>query len=407
MSRRTRGEGSIFQRKDKRWTAQFYINGEKKTKTYRTQAEAKEKLLEVKNALRQGNYCDPHGMTLGEWFDEWLENYARPSIKLSTYISYETYVRAHIKPAIGQVKMKDLNVELLQHFITGKSRSGRADNRKGGLSAKTIKNILIMLHEALKQAVENGLIPRNYAEGVHPPKAEEKEMRVLSREEQQALMKVCRESGNPACFGIIFALFTGVRIGELLGLRWNSVDFANHIFSVKVSLNRLKTFDENSPTATTLEPRTPKTKNSKRSIDIIDELYADLVEHKRQQDELAAEFPGYNSKGYVFVTAEGNRFDPRTFQDLFHREVKAAGIENANFHCLRHTFATRSIENGMDILVLSKVLGHAKPSTTLNMYGHVLTEHKKDSMQKISSLYSAPISTVKQQEQDKGLILSL
>ncbi|WP_275713628.1 tyrosine-type recombinase/integrase [Caproiciproducens sp. CPB-2] len=220
-------------------------------------------------------------------------------------------------------------------------------------------------------------------------------------------MKVCRESGNPACFGIIFALFTGVRIGELLGLRWNSVDFANHNFSVKVSLNRLKTFDENSPTATTLEPRTPKTKNSKRNIDIIDELYVDLVEHKRQQDEITAEFPGYNPQSYVFVTAEGNRFDPRTFQDLFHREVKAAEIKNANFHCLRHTFATRSIENGMDILVLSKVLGHAKPSTTLNMYGHVLTEHKKDSMQKISSLYSTPISTVKQQEQDKGLVLSL
>ncbi|WP_326975437.1 tyrosine-type recombinase/integrase [Caproicibacter sp. BJN0012] len=156
--------------------------------------------------------------------------------------------------------------------------------------------------------------------------------------------------------------------------------------------------------------RAKDTKNERRkarTIDIIQELHADLLAHKKQQDRIADEFPGYNPQGYVFITAEGNRFDPRTFEDLFYREIKAAGIKDANFHCLRHTFATRSIENGMDILVLSKILGHAKPSTTPNLYGHVLTEHKKDSIQKISSLYSTPISTVKQQqEQDKGFILS-
>lgn len=285
------------------------------------------------------------------------------------------------------MKLKNMSVDTLQRFLMEKTRAGRADNRKGGLSAKTINNIHKMLHSALQQAAENGLISRNYAEGVRPPKVEEHEMRVLNREEQQALIKNCRESKDPASFGIVFTLFTGVRLGELLGLRWTNVDLYNHSFTVKEIFNRLKTFDEDAEAATSLERRSTKTRNSKRTIDIIDELYADLLQHKKRQDEIKANFPGYNPEGFVFISANGSPIDPRTYQDLFHRQIKKAGIADANFHCLRHTFATRAIENGMDILVLSKILGHAQPSTTLNKYGHVLTEHKKESMQKISGLY--------------------
>ena len=392
MARRTRGEGSIYQRKDKRWTVQYYVNGERKTQTYGAQAKARAKLLEINNALAQGKYSDTGSQTLGQWLEEWLDDYAKDSIKLSTYISYETYIRAHIKPAIGDIKMKDLNVSALQKFLVGLKKTGRADNREGGLAAKTIKNIHQMLHAALKQAVDSNLISQNYAEGAKSPKVVDKEMRVLDRTEQKSLIDACRASKDPASFGIIFTLFTGLRIGELLGLRWINVDLDKHSFSVKETLNRLKTFDKNSATSTTLERRTPKTTNSKRSIDLIDELHADLLEHKVRQDEVAAEFPGYNPEGYVFVSSAGDPIEPRTYQDLFKRELKAAGVADANFHSLRHTFATRAMENGMDILVLSRILGHAKPSTTLNMYGHVLTEHRKESMQKISSLY-APSAT--------------
>ena len=111
----------------------------------------------------------------------------------------------------------------------------------------------------------------------------------------------------------------------------------------------------------------------------------------------------------MFVSANGSPIDPRTYQDLSHRQIKKAGIADANFHCLRHTFATRAIENGMDILVLSKILGHAQPSTTLNKYGHVLTEHKKESMQKISGLYTKPESSnelsISEESEDEGLHL--
>lgn len=411
MARRTKGEGSIYQRKDKRWTVQYYVDGERKTKTFGTQAKARAKLLEIKNALAQGIYSDTGNQTLRQWLEEWLENYAKDSIKLSTYISYETYIRAHIKPAIGDIKMKELSVSALQKFLVGLKKSGRVDNRQGGLSAKTIRNIHQMLHAALKQAVDSNLINQNYADGAKSPKVIDREMRVLDRNEQKSLIEACRASQNPASFGIIFTLFTGLRIGELLGLRWINVDFDKHNFTVKETMNRLKTFDEGSAIATTLERRTPKTVNSKRTVDLIDELYSDLLEHKNEQDAITAEFPGYNPEGYVFVSAAGKPFDPRTYQDLFKRELKAAGVADANFHCLRHTFATRAIENGMDILVLSRILGHAKPSTTLNMYGHVLTEHRKESMDKISSLYDAPSGSEQSAEQedqeDTGPVLQL
>lgn len=388
MARRTNGEGSIYHRKDGRWMALYYVDGERKTLTDRSKAKVKAKLQEINYAIAQGTFTDTGNQTLGQWLDEWLDNYAKDSIKLSTYISYETYIRAHIKPNIGNVRMKDMSVGTLQKFLVGLKDSGRADKQKGGLSAKTIKNIHLMLHAALQQATDNNLLNQNYAEGAKSPKVVDKEMRVLDRTEQRSLIEACRASENPASFGIIFSLFTGLRIGELLGLRWINVDFKKHNFAVKESLNRLKTFDENSKTATTLERRSPKTVNSKRNVDLIDELYADLLIYKKKQDAIAAEFSGYNPEGYVFVMAAGNPFDPRTYQDLFKRELKAAGVPDANFHSLRHTFATRAIENGMDILVLSRILGHAKPSTTLNMYGHVLTEHRIESMQKISNLYS-------------------
>ena len=211
MARRTKGEGSIYQRKDGRWTAQYYIDGEKKTNTYGTQAKAKARLLEVNTALSQGNFSNPGSKSLGQWLDEWLENYAKTSIKLSTYISYETYIRAHIKPSIGNTKLKNLSVDILQRFLMDKTKSGRADNRKGGLPSKTVNNIHKMLHAALQQATENGLISRNYTEGVRPPKKEDHEMRVLNRNEQTALIKACRNTNDPACFGIIFSMFTGIR----------------------------------------------------------------------------------------------------------------------------------------------------------------------------------------------------
>ena len=130
-------------------------------------------------------------LSLGDWLDRWLELYAKNSIKLSTYISYETYIRRHIKPALGQILMKDLTIGDLQKFLTDKLVQGRADGQEGGLSAKTVQNIHKMLLPALEQAKMEGILTENLAAGVNPPKVEQKEMRVLSLEEQKRFVAAC------------------------------------------------------------------------------------------------------------------------------------------------------------------------------------------------------------------------
>ena len=172
-------------------------------------------------------------------------------------------------------------------------------------------------------------------------------------------------------------------------MQWKNVSFEERQFKLTHTLSRLKTFDSNAPVRTTLELRSMKTNNARRSIDLFDEMYEALLRHKRLQDELSKQHPGYNPGGFVFVTPDGRPVEPRTYEDFFRKVTEAAGIEGATFHTLRHTFATRGIESGMDILVLSKILGHANPETTLKLYGHILAEHKRSSMQKVGKLYSS------------------
>jgi integrase len=389
--RRSNGEGSIYKRKDGRWTAQYIVDGQRKFILGKTQSEVKTKLREAFNDLENGIIVN-NDLTLGEWMINWLEQYAKPSIRQSTYISYETYVRAHINPVIGQIKMKSLSVDTFQRFFNDKTKLGRLDG-KGGLSSKTTKNLFMMIKTSMEQARENDLIKKNFLDSVKLPRVEQLEMRVLTIEEQQKLTKTVNESLEPSAFGINLALFTGVRLGELLGLKWENVDFENKRIFIKETVSRLKNFDESSINATTLQSKkSTKTQSSKRSIDLIDKLCEDLMAYKKIQDDVKIKFSSFNPEGFVFINKTGGILDPRTYQDIFKRHIKTAGVQDANFHSLRHTFATRAIEQGMDILVLSKILGHAQPSTTLNKYGHALPDHKRESMNKLCELYQSSTS---------------
>ena len=241
--RRTNGEGSIYKRKDGRWTAQYVDDGKRKFILGKTQAEVKTKLRDAFNDIEKGITVNGD-LTLGEWMQNWLEQYARPSIRNSTYISYETYVRAHVIPSIGTIKMKNLTVDTFQRFFNEKVKLGRFD-RKGGLSAKATKNLFTMMKIAMEQAKENDLNKKNFLEGVKLLRIEQQEKRVLNIDEQQKLIKAVQGSSEPTAFGINLALFTGVRIGELLGLKWENVDFDNNKIYIKETVSRLKNFDEN------------------------------------------------------------------------------------------------------------------------------------------------------------------
>ena len=328
-------------------------------------------------------------MTVGEWLDRWLEKYARPTIKLSTYCSYELYIRAHIKPQLGERTMQSVQVDDLQGFFNDRRENGNLKD-EGGLSPKTLANMRNMLHLSFSQAIRSHLIRDNPVEGVRLPKAEKKEMRVLNRDEQDKLERAAKYAEEPAAFGIIFDLFTGIRLGELCGLRWCNVQMEDKTFFVCETRNRLPNYDDNIEASTSVKTLpTTKTSNSRRTVYILDELYRDMLAYKAAQDALARKMPGYNRDGYVFCQSNGQPYEPRTYQDLFKRCVRQAGIKDANFHSLRHTFATRSLEQGMDIVTLSRLLGHATPSITMDKYGHALEEHKRSCIEKLGGLYGA------------------
>lgn len=385
MAKRANKEGTIAKRTDGRWEIKYYdIDDIRRTAYAKTQADAREKLKDLKNQVDNGIDVTKSGTRFVDWLKTWLEVYSKPSIKLSTYGSYHTYIYKHIEPYFPKVLLKDLKPELLQKFLNDKLKGGRLDNENGGLSNNTVRKIKVMIGTALKQAINNSLINRNIADMVKLPNIEQQEMRVLSIKEQNALEEVCLSSSNLAAFGVYLSLNTGMRLGEILGLTWQNIDLSKGIIYVRQTLNRLKVYDSNKKTI--IEIGTPKTKTSRRDIPIFESCRQKLFEYKERQDKHIASMDGaFNDQGFVFATPLGKYFEPKTFQDMFKRQVKLAKINDTNFHATRHTFATRSIEAGMDILVLSRILGHAQASTTLNKYGHALPDHKKNSMDKLEA----------------------
>ena len=417
MRKRGQNEGTIRKRVDGRWEARAIIgrtiDGKPKFKyIYRkTRAEVASELSKVLAELAEDAYIDETKVTFVGWLKTWLETYAKPSIKLSTYTSYETYIRGHITPYFKNLKLKDLNPKILQDFFNTKLTGGRLDNKEGGLSDKTLKNLYNMIHASLKQAYLNEMIKKNICEFIKVPKVSRKEMRVLTREEQTNLITASRN--HRLGIVVVLDLFTGMRLGEILALRWNDIDFNKNLISVKNTIKRVTTHNSDER-KTEIILDTPKTENAYRVIPLINEIKIELKNHlKIQNKEKQISGTAYNNKNFVFCNEIGEPYDQKTFKNYYNKILLECGLiksrpktirdkikkglkskpkpkgssPNVTFHTLRHTFATRAIEQGMDVLVLSKILGHSDPSTTLNKYGHVLPNHKKDNMEKIRELY--------------------
>ena len=394
MKKKSNGEGSIVKRTDGRYMAR-YTMGDKRYAIYgNTFEEVRVQLTEVLANIDRGNHTVSNGYTVSRWIREWLQTYALPTVKRSTYISYESYARLHIEPILGRCKLAKLTVEQVQRFFNQKSSKNDAEN---GLSEKSLRNIYNMLHNCMQQAVINGYIVKNILECVKVPTTPRKEMRILNRSEQAALQAAASKSRTLTAFAIVFTLSTGLRLGEVLGLQWGDVDENKHSIKIKRTVGRLQKVDKDgniltraSRVATTeIVTKTPKTANSMRTIPLFDEVWKDLMAYKKKQNGLFASM-GLMVTAETFVFASpitGTVYEPRTFEDVFKRTLREAGLEDINFHALRHTFATRTLEAGMDIKVLSSILGHAQASTTLNLYAHALPDHKKQSMDKMSAFY--------------------
>lgn len=339
--KRGNSEGSIFKRNDGTWCAMMTEGRDPKTGNLirrsfygKTRQEVSEKLSKAQEDLRKGTLVENTRMKVGQWLDDWLLKYKRGRIRATTYDSYEMMVRVHIKPYIGNVVLKDLKPEHLQSMYNDKLSQGRAETR-GGLSTRTVRYMHMIMHEALKQAMKNNLVSRNIAEATTPPKLIKREMRVLSKEEQDRFLDVLEgERLGPA---FMVDVGTGLRRGELLALRWPDIDFDERVIRVSHSLSRVRTFEEGSNTKSQLIFQQPKTKSGRRSIPMLDNVYEALVAHKKAQEEEKKFFgSAYQDDGLVFCTELGKPIEPRNFNRKFYELLDKAGIKDANLHCLRY-----------------------------------------------------------------------
>lgn len=310
-------------------------------------------------------------MTLKAWLEYWFEVYAKRTVKQSTAVSYHGYICGHIAPQIGMYKLSELNTDIFQRFFNMQSDSGSL--RGGGLSPKTLSNISRMIHKSMQKALELELINKNYVEFIELPKQEAPEMRVLTVYEQKLLMNELSRSKEKLAFGVYLSLALGIRLGEVLGLRWSDIDTKNGIVHIRRTVNRLPTLDSSAKTE--LVVGTPKSKKSVRDIPINDELCKEIISYNAKTNNLA-----YNDN-YLLRSSIGGPAEPKTLQDTFKRILKDAGIADANFHSLRHTFATRAIEKGVDVKTLSVILGHSSVNFTLDRYAHVLDKQKRETME--------------------------
>ena len=386
-------EGSIRKRKNGTWEGRYTIGydargRQKQLSVYgKTRAEVARKLNEKTAAIQNGTYIIPRDHTLLEWLENWLTTYAYIKVRASTYASYQAYINNHIAPYIGGVKLQKLTTEQLQLFFNEKAKNGRLDG-KGGLSPKTIRNMYNMLHEALQQAVTNKYLSVNVSGGVVLPSRQTPDIIVFKPEEQAAILEACKK--ERLGFAIELDFMTGLRIGELCALKWSDFDFTEKIFDVRRTLQRIqkKTSDIGEKSAKTqIVEGDTKTKNGKRVIPITDVMYHKLMQHRsRQNFEKLRLGKGYADHGYVFANEFGYAVEPSYLRDVYERILKSAGVSHYKFHTIRHTFATRAIENGAPVKIVSEILGHSSVQLTMDVYCHPSVSAKRSVMEKLEKL---------------------
>ena len=376
--RRANGEGSIRKRKDGRWEGRYTagrdpVTGKAIYKNVlgKTQAEVKEKLKVAieKNSvlpLRTKQY------TLGQWLDTWMENYAKLQVRASSYKTYQGFISNHIRPALGEIPLEKLTAMNLQQLYKHLLENGRVEctesrNKPKGLSVKTVRNINQMISSALNCAVEQRLIPTNPTKGCVLPKLEKKEMKILPPENLGTFFEEARRSGVFELYYIDLA--TGLRRGELLGLKWSDIDLARGIIHVRRQLLRQNGEVVEAPL---------KTKNSYRNIAIgVDAIK--VLKGMEQKDE------------YVFPSPYGGPMSPDSVLHMLQRVLKRAGLDRIRFHDLRHTFSVLALQNGVDVKTLSAMLGHYSAGFTLDTYAHVTTSMQKQAANAVGNFLSGTL----------------
>lgn len=301
-------------------------------------------------------------MKYKDWLKEWLRLYVKPFVKERTYVKYEKQIILHILPFLGDYDMEELSAVVLQDWSVKLQESG--------LSPNTVNSLISRLKDSLKKAVMSGVIMKEFSGNIIRSKSREKQVDCFSKAEQKKIEQYILTKQKPKLYGFLLCLYTGLRIGELLALTWKDVDLINGKISVSKSChdswvngNYVKVID------------TTKTESSERVIPLPKQLLPILKDLKKKSD-----------CDYIIDGKSEYGAQVGSYQKTFERLLNKLNIPHKGLHSLRHTFATRALECGMDIKSLSEILGHKNPNITLKRYAHSLYEHKADMMNKIGRI---------------------
>jgi len=316
--------------------------------------DTEKRLAELQHEYNSGNYIKPGKMMVAKFLDRWLADYAKPNLSPKGYERYESITRVHLKPTLGNILLTQLKPEHIQALYTAKLNSG--------LSARTVRYHHVVLHKALQTALKWGLVARNATDGVDIPRSRQVEMQTWDEAEIMRFLETARDSQYYALFHT--AIFTGARRSELLGLRWQDVDFAFSQIQISRGLHQLQNGD--------YVFTQPKSAGNRRTIALSPSAILTLQEHhdKMAMDRAIVGIP-LTEQDLVFSQPDGRPFRPNSISRAWQGIATRAGVRTIRLHDARHTHASLMLKAGVHPKVVQERLGHSSIQITLDTYSHV------------------------------------
>ena len=388
--KRADGEGTIVpyvvKGKQKGWRASIQVgfqdNGKPDRKQFygKTQKEVKDKLEDYKHKMLIGDTLNKEKLTLEEWFFTWLFDYKKDQLKDTSFTRYYNLYKNYIQnTSLGKIKLQDLKAAHLQKYYKNLLNQG--------ISPGTISQLNGKIKTCLGEAERQEYVLKNYAKIVTLPKIEEnKEVSALTKEQQEKLLEAIK--GHDLEMLYIIALSTGIRKGEIRGLKWSDVNLTKGEITVNRTISNIAIYENGEIVGWKLVEQTPKTKNSIRTIPLPNNVLMKLKKYRSKQIEhILYMGEAYNNHDYVFPNFEGNLIEEKTPGRRLNTILKHINIPPIRFHALRHTYATRLFEAGVPPKTVQELMGHADISTTMNIYTHVMENEKVEAVDKINNLF--------------------
>lgn len=351
-----------------------------------TKRDAQAELVRLMEAVRTGAYVDPSKATLGEFLDRWERDWAATNVTPKTLERYRELLKVHVRPHLGALPVQRLQPVHLAELYGKLSREGRRP-RGGkavvGLSPRTVGHVHRVLHKAFNVAVEWGVTHRNVASAATPPKVADAEIEILSEDQAREILKQLR--GRSLYMIAMLGLTTGMRRGELLALRWRDVDFGAAKLKVEQSLEQTKSG---------LRFKAPKTKHGRRTVGLAASVVAELRAHWKEQQEqrLRLGLGKTPDDGLVLARWDGAPRSPNSTTKEWTRALRDLKLPAVSLHALRHTHASQLIASGMDVLTISRRLGHSNPTITLSVYGHLFSNADDRAVQVMEAAYGRALT---------------